>query len=198
MRGRPDFLASRTVVIVTAQVNGEPVGEYESDLSEFLQQVKALAGEPSLSARTARDLIAIAEDRSDHRAELATWALGFGTVPTRQRARVLDVLTDLLADRERDPKVRGQAAESIGELFEYHRASPARRRAVAALLVALGDELPEVRFWAVFSLGKIRDAAAVPAIQALTGDPAVIAGWGAVDAEARGALRAIARRPVVE
>lgn len=48
-----------------------------------------------------------------------------------------------------------------------------------------------MRFWAVFSPGKIRDNSVIPAIRALIEDPAVVIGWGTVGAEARAVLSTI-------
>lgn len=89
-----------------------------------------------------------------------------------------------LADTSEEPRVRGSAAEA----FSWHQ----ERRAVPHLIAALGDSSVEVRFWAGFALGELRDPAALSALERLARtDSATLPGWGSVMDEAAAAIETI-------
>lgn len=96
------------------------------------------------------------------------------------RLRGIRPLIAILSDRSQPVSVREEAAESLA----YYD-SP---RPIPALLAALGDISPEVRFWSVFALGSLRkrhpDPRIVPALQGLLSDDAVANGNWSVGREA--------------
>jgi HEAT repeat protein len=97
-----------------------------------------------------------------------------------------------LRDPAEDPRVRGQAAETLGYLTCDARTRRYKETA-RALVDALGDPSPDVRFWAAFALGGMGALAAVPALQRLAAtDEAVCSGWWRVADEAGDALVRIA------
>ncbi len=101
--------------------------------------------------------------------------------------RAVDPLLACLADRSEDPRVRGFAAEAL--------TGPSERRAVPALIAALGDPSVEVRFWAAFALGELGDPAALSALQQLAQtDEATLPGWWSVSDEAAAAIESIRAR----
>ena len=68
-------------------------------------------------------------------------------------------------------------------------------RAQVALLEALKDAIPDVRFWAAHALAILGDARALPELRQLADrDEAVLPEWGSVPAEAAGAIQTIQRR----
>ena len=112
----------------------------------------------------------------------AAYALGLLGDP-----RAIDPLLAKLADASEDPGVRGFAAEA----FTWHR----ERRAVPALIAALSDPLPEVRFWAAFALGELGDPAALGELERLArADTGTVPGWGPVKDEAAAAIESIRTR----
>jgi HEAT repeat protein len=89
--------------------------------------------------------------------------------------------------------VRTQAAEALGELLwaADHR-NKRVRRAARALIHALRDPAPEVRFWSAFALGTMRTRAALPELRRLAAaDTAMCPGWWPVQDEARDAIQNI-------
>ena len=58
--------------------------------------------------------------------------------------------------------------------------------------MALTDSSVEVRFWAAFSLGALKDLQALPALQRLAEqDEGILSNWGSVRDEAVEAIRSI-------
>jgi HEAT repeat protein len=96
-------------------------------------------------------------------------------------------LLAVLADRSLPADLRGQAAESLSSIDGAIDAVP-------ALIVALGDSEPEVRFFAAFALGVIGDPRAlIPLDHLAETDRAELSGYGAVCEEAREAAEHIRR-----
>ena len=103
---------------------------------------------------------------SDETARWATYDLSFSFEP-----RAAPLLLDLLIDTQRPAAVRVQAAEGIGDCVPQHvvrrHRSRLYRRCAAALVAALDDPHPDVRFFAAFSLGKLRARTALPRLRQL-------------------------------
>ncbi len=98
--------------------------------------------------------------------------------------RAVPALLDVVSSAAEDPRLRGEAAESLAHLAD--------RRAVAPLIGTLADESADVRFWAAFALGGLRDPRALPELERLARtDDAVVPGWWSVRAEASEAVRLI-------
>jgi len=107
-------------------------------------------------------------------ADLATWGL----------------MVRILADPREDPKVRGQAAEGLSYMFAYTRSdSQEFENAVKALVDALKDPSPEVRYCAVNALGSTGHTPLIPVLQEMLADQTPVKGWaGTVGDEAARAL----------
>ncbi len=71
----------------------------------------------------------------------AAYSLGFRAMP-----RAIPFLIEALKNKEESERVRGQAAESLGE-------GRIKRKVIPALIAGSSDASAEVRFWCVFSLG---------------------------------------------
>ncbi len=143
----------------------------------------ALAIEATQDARVIRRLIAVLQDRDPSRQLAAARALGW--VDHKGNARVARVLTEVLADTSRTPAVRAEAAHSLA----YQHSN----RAIPALLAALSDPDDLIRFWAVVSLGFIKnrrsnrqsDPRVVPALESMLNDKAAPESvWTSVGREA--------------
>jgi HEAT repeat protein len=106
--------------------------------------------------------------------------------------RAHPLLLAALRNAAEDPRVRGQAAETLG--YTTHDARTRRYKETAESLVdVLDDPSPTVRFWAAFALGTMRARTAVPALQRQSAtDEAVCPGWWRVADEAADALVTIA------
>jgi HEAT repeat protein len=112
----------------------------------------------------------------------AAYALGLLGDP-----QAIEPLIQKLDDQTEDARVRGTAAEALGDLRD-----PA---GVMPLIAALNDPSAEVRFWAAFAVGQLGDPRALPQLERLAAsDQAVLAGYGAVSAEAAEAIRNIRAR----
>lgn len=97
--------------------------------------------------------------------------------------RTLSPLVKVLGDSKVDPKVRGHAAEALANLADD--------RAVSQLVTALKDRSAEVRFWATFALGQLRNRKALPKLKLLTKDRATLPGYGKISDAARKAIASI-------
>lgn len=119
----------------------------------------------------------------------AAWALGFHS----SGSRAVPTLLWVLGDRTEDTDVRCHAAEALGHLV------PEREHAevLAALLHALTDREPEVRFWAAFALGNLGDQRAIPALEHLAErDSESVPGWWSIRKEALDSIEQIRRAKV--
>lgn len=113
-----------------------------------------------------------------------------GDAPRKVAVHVLGALRDdeslsailAILDSSHEPAdLRGEAAEALGYL-----ADPG---SLETLLRAAGDPAADVRFWAVFALGELRDERARPLLEEMArSDHAEVEGWWAVSKEARDAL----------
>lgn len=146
------------------------------------------------SPHTVAPLIAVLQqDGYPHQREAAAYALGWLTLVGERAHAACSALVAALNTSAEAPPIRAQAAESLAYRFgdrfctdEHVR--PDATAALSALRMALGDASPELRFWAAFALGQLRDAEALPALHALTADPTVVPGWWTVGEEAADAI----------
>lgn len=127
-------------------------------------------------------------------AQWATYDLSFSCEP-----RAVPHLLDLLNDTQRPVAVRAQAAEGIGDCVPGHvvrrQCSRLYRRCVAALVASLDAPHPDVRFYAAFSLGKLRARTALPRLRQLAEhDNAEASGMWSVKEEAVDAIHSIEHR----
>lgn len=112
--------------------------------------------------------------------EAATYGLGW---TWEGKDESMDPLRETLCNRDEAPLVRAQAAEALGQLWGGRAESV--RLIVDDLLAALRDPSAEVRFWAAFSLSKVGDERALPALERLARtDDRVVSGWWPVKHEA--------------
>ena len=124
-------------------------------------------------------------------AEWATYDLSFTLEP-----RAVPHLLDLLNDPQSPAMVRTRAAEGIGNCLPdrvvRRQHSRLYRRCVTALVAALDDSYPDVRFFAAFSLGKLRARAALPRLRQLAEhDNTQAGGMWSVKEEAVDAIHSI-------
>jgi len=136
-------------------------------------------GELDVKAAVQPLIVTMRSDASDDVRQAATYALGLIGAK-----RALSPLIAVLADQTNSPGLRGMAAEALSDVRD--------RRAVPALLGALGDVSPEVRFWAAFALGELGDPQALPELERIAAtDRAPVAGRGTVRKEAEAAIQRI-------
>ncbi len=104
-----------------------------------------------------------------------------------------DVMVRIVSDRNEVPVIRGQAAEGLSYAFSRLATNSARFEAgVNALLEALKDPSPEVRYCAVNALGTTGHPPLASAIQGMLSDRALVPGWvGTVGEEASRALESL-------
>ncbi len=125
---------------------------------------------------------ALLEDPNPHRRHAAARALGWIHPPNRATARAL---ARCLSDPAQPQPAREEAAESLS-----YTGTP---ESVDALIAALSDPDPRIRFWAAFGLISSRgEARAVSALEAVLDDSAVPPGnWWSVGREALATLSAL-------
>jgi HEAT repeat protein len=131
----------------------------------------------------------LAAGKSVESRRMAAWALGF-----LADDRATPALVRALSDRTEDTDVRVYAAEALGHLQPEN----GHDEALAALLHALTDREPEIRFWAAFALGNLGDERAIPALQRLAErDSEVVPGWWSIQREALESIEQIklSKRP---
>jgi HEAT repeat protein len=111
------------------------------------------------------------------RSQAAAYYLREGT-----NTQAIPALISVVGDPNRPARVRAEAAESLGCLGDP--------RAIPVLLFALEDESPELRFWAVFALGRFgkTDDRVAPGLQSVLTDRGVAPGWWSVGQEAKAML----------
>ena len=167
--------------------------EPEIPSSETIEWAKALVA-AGLTDEVVVELLELVREGTGGREQMAAWALAYG-VPARLIPDTVQSLLDVLADGERPAELRGQVAETVADQLEFsENTDPLRHRAEATLLQLLDDASPIVRFWAAFGLGKLRTRAALPALQALTGDETPVPRWWTVGEEAADAIEWIEGR----
>lgn len=105
--------------------------------------------------------------------------------------RAVKPLIQVVRNRKASPRLRGQAAESLGYLVMFR----ADRLAFSTLLEEFEDPSPEVRFWSVFAVGQMGNREAIPALTKISQeDKATLPGWWSIAKEAKAAIRQIRKR----
>jgi HEAT repeat protein len=170
-----------------SRLGGDPVPqallEVLRDRNPGLRSAAARAlGEVNADAAAPPLIGLLLEDTAIEVRVSAAYALGLLGDP-----QAIEPLIQKLDDQTEDARVRGTAAEALGDLRD-----PA---GVMPLIAALNDPSAEVRFWAAFAVGQLGDPRALPQLERLAAsDQAVLAGYGAVSAEAAEAIRNIRAR----
>jgi HEAT repeat protein len=104
-----------------------------------------------------------------------------------------DLMVRILSDPHEDPLVRGQAAEGLAYTFD--KVSPGSREfevGVKALLDALKDPSPEVRYCSLFALGATKHPPLIPVLKEMLADQTPVPGWvGTVASSAANAIEGI-------
>ncbi|RKH72916.1 HEAT repeat domain-containing protein [Corallococcus aberystwythensis] len=97
-----------------------------------------------------------------------------------------DLMVGILKNVQEAPLVRGQAAEYLAYNFLGVRTDSTEFKvAVDALLEALKDPSPEVRYCAVHALGNTGHPPLLPVLQEMRQDPTPVPGWaGTVSSQA--------------
>jgi HEAT repeat protein len=168
-------LAVRRHLLALAAAEGEGTG---------VPPANALSKMPTGQTRRGLERI-LASGKSVESRRMAAWALGF-----LSDDHATPALVNALNDRAEDTDVRVYAAEALGHL----QPETGRDEALAALLHALTDREPEVRFWAAFALGNLGDERAIPALQRLAErDSEVVPGWWSIQREALESIEQIRR-----
>ena len=135
------------------------------------------------------EVLSVAASSADEvSVEVAVWTLSFSTIPKRRLHEAILRMLDIADDAARAARIRGQAAEGVGNLMEFTKQATLKRTATMRLVRLLTDASPEVRFWSAFSLGKLRAKSNRAALRRLTSDETVVPGWWAVGGEAVDAL----------
>jgi HEAT repeat protein len=151
----------------------------------MVEAAKRLATDPSLASTLLRLL------RVEKRIE-ARQAILFA-LSWQDDLRTWHPLIRILANSDESPKVRAQAAEGLAyKFFRKRKGSKGFKAAVEALVAALKDPSPEVRYFAVFALGASLDRAVVPVLRRMTRDRENPTGFmGTVGEEAEEAIERI-------
>jgi HEAT repeat protein len=153
--------------------------------AEVTRAAQALIETPGRRVRQGLERLLASHERADVRAK-AAWALGFHPQGPQAAESLLRTLRDL--DEEVD--VRAHAAEALGHLAD--RLGEHEREVLGALLHALRDSSPEVRFWSAFALGNLGDEAAIPALELLAArDEESVPGWWSIRKEANDSIKQI-------
>jgi HEAT repeat protein len=166
--------------LFAALESGDEVARWEA--------AKALAEVDSASNRA--KLVRLIRDHPEPGVRTAAaYTLGFagGGSPDE-----VDALVGRLEDSEEAVDVRCHAAEALGHMVDP--GDSVRDRAIPPLRQALGDDTPEMRFWAAFALGNIGGLSETSALEGLTTDETEIPGWWSIGKEASDSLERIRQR----
>ena len=156
------------------------LGQFFSQSEQWELYMTATALEELGDRRAVGPLVATLRAENPHRRTAAARALGW----MRQRGRaVAKALAECLVDGSQLVETREEAAESLSYV--------GTRETVEALIGALGDPEPRVRFWAVFGLGGIcrTDERATRALETMLDDPGEMPGYWSVGLEALAMLQ---------
>jgi len=123
-------------------------------------------------------------EANPHNKQAAAYALSW----LEKNDEALDALISALLEVSLPESVRGQAAEGIG-VHRPRKNHKLRQKAETAILTAIKDKSPEVRFWSCFAAGKIKLREALPVLHKIKGeDKSVNPGWWHVSEEAEDAI----------
>lgn len=113
----------------------------------------------------------------------AAYGLGFSHAPV-----AIAPLIEVLSARDEPEDLRAHAAEALGHHWAHE--------AFDSLMDTATDPSALVRFWSIFALGNLGDAAAIPLLERLAEqDHAEIEGWWSVAKEARDSIAQIRAFP---
>ncbi|WP_223748018.1 HEAT repeat domain-containing protein [Myxococcus faecalis] len=154
-----------------------------SERARIIPAANLLSSDPSTMPRLL-ELLAL-ERRADNRQGIL-FALTWHAEPDA----LWDLMIRVLSDPTEGEKVRGQASEGLAYMFPQVEVGSSRFEAgVQALLAALKDSSPEVRYCALFALGATAHPPLVPAMEAMLVDETPVPGWvGTVATSAANAL----------
>ncbi len=104
-----------------------------------------------------------------------------------------DMLVAVMCNMQECARVRGQATEALGRVYQLaDRRQKAYKEVAVAVNQQLRDPSPEVRFWACYALGVMRFTSAISELERLVrNDKGVCKGWWSVRREANNALTCI-------
>ena len=145
-------------------------------------------------ARAVRALVQhLQEDPDPAVREQAAYELHYVVSDPRWNDLVFEALLTALDDEDEAPAIRAQAAESlVGQLYGEDQRTRRFQRGRQSLLRTLDHPAPEIRFWAIYTLGQVGCRAALPKLRLLAEtDTAVCPGWWKVQDEARDAIQCI-------
>jgi HEAT repeat protein len=153
------------------------------DETERTMAANALSG--LRGRRVRRKLRRFLGDPDPEVRKLSAYGLGFAGESSDAPALVAK-----LQHKTEPTEVRTHCAEALGHI------GPGPDDARDALIDALADDDPEVRFWAAFALGSYGDETAIPALEALAREPDyVVPRWWSVRKEATDAISRIRTFP---
>ncbi|MFY1830949.1 HEAT repeat domain-containing protein [Myxococcus fulvus] len=157
-----------------------------SERERIIPAANLLSSDPSTLPRLL-ELLAL-ERRADNRQGML-FALSWHGDPDA----LWDLMIRVLSDPTEGEKVRGQASEGLAYMFSEVEVGSSRFEAgVQALLAALKDSSPEVRYCALFALGATAHPPLIPAMEAMLADKTPVPGWvGTVATSAANALESL-------
>ena len=150
----------------------------DPDTTVVWEAAKALSLMPSRNVGENLKIV-LCETLDSERRTATIWSIG-----ASQYRPAIPELSSILTALDEPVSVRAHAAEALGVIGD--------RRASGALLDVLDDSSPDVRFWATYALGELREQRAVPALKRLAcSDNTGPTGWWPVKEEAANALAKI-------
>jgi len=166
---------------ILLQLMNDPAAEVRMEAASALS---AIGGERALKALKSN---ALTSDHN-HTRKAAGYALAFTF-----EDEALAPLVHVLNNAAESPTIRGIAAEGIGNIMEDAEAGSFWfKRASKVLRSSLQDESPEVRFWATFALGAMKDKSSLRELFDLAkNDLAVCPEYWSVSKEAIGSIQRI-------
>ncbi len=158
----PEHINDPLVKATQALIASDSSKKSDAELAFLLAQPDTrvrLEAQYTLAERGASSIpvlaaVATKTDASPLARRHAIW--GLGQLTAKNSAAVLPILRSLLADP--DAEVRAQSIKLLGDYNDQTSSS--------ALIAALGDPAPRVKFFAAQSLGKLKSADATPALLA--------------------------------